>query len=116
MPHVSAPLLDLVDPAPYQGNTALSRASSASGAVFSLEGRRAKTKRYLELLAFMGPTSDHGIAHVTGWPLASVNSIRCTVLKQAWKAEQPPPIVPGGVETVVRAGGRQTTRTKWRLA
>lgn len=117
MPHLSAPLFDLPDEIPYQGHSVEAQQASASGAVFSLEGRKAKTKRYLELLRFLGPVTDQQVQQLTYWPLSTVNSIRGTILKQAREAGLPAPIVPAGSEDVPRGlRGKKTTRTRWRLA
>lgn len=115
MPAIQAPLFGLDVPAPYQGDNPTARASSATGAVYALTGRRGKTATYCQILKNHGPISDQEVAGLTKWSLSSVNSIRGTLLKLAREQGKEPPIVAEGIDVQTWDDGRTTQRTKWRL-
>lgn len=63
---------------PFSGSTPISRHRSAQAAQAAAQTRVTKSLRYLDILQEAGERglSDHEVAHMTGWPLSSVNSIR----------------------------------------
>lgn len=116
-PSLSAPLFDLPDEVPFQGNSVEARHASASGAACVLAGRKDQTGAYVALLQAWGALTDHRAAELLGVPLSSINSMRCTVIAAALEREQPAPIVPDGYQEIARGSrARKTVRTKWRLA
>lgn len=60
--------------------TAHSRHASYTGAVVAKKSRGVKTQLYLQWLRMHGPSTDHDAHDATGLPLATVNSIRNTLM------------------------------------
>jgi len=68
-------------PLPFaHGGTAHSRHASYTGAVVAQKSRGVKTQLYLQWLRRHGPATDHAAHDATGLPLATVNSIRNTLM------------------------------------
>lgn len=82
---------------------------SYQAAVRATETRETKTRAYLRLLAKRGPSTDHEVRAVTGWPLSSVNSIRngakqCGLVEKGDYAKQSPYNRPCRVWQLTEAG------------
>jgi hypothetical protein len=106
MPDLSLPLFDLPDAVPYRGTTASTRAASASGAAYALEGRGAKLARLRALYA--EPRTMQDIARITGWPINTVCSLTGALKKRGEIDE-------AGSEIHRWPDGRTTTRTQWQI-
>ena len=65
---------------PFTGRTPHSRHAGYTGAVVARESRGVKTQLYLQWLRRYGPATDHAAHEATGLPLATVNSIRNTLM------------------------------------
>jgi hypothetical protein len=65
---------------PFTGRTAHSRHAGYTGAVVARQHRGVKTQLYLQWLRTHGPATDHAAHDATGLPLATVNSIRNTLM------------------------------------
>jgi hypothetical protein len=65
---------------PFTGRTAHSRHASYTGAVVAGKSRGVKTQLYLQWLRRYGPATDHSAHDATGLPLATINSIRNTLV------------------------------------
>jgi hypothetical protein len=65
---------------PFTGRTPHSRHAGYTGAVVARKSRGVKTQLYLQWLRTHGPATDHAAHDATGLPLASVNSIRNTLM------------------------------------
>lgn len=63
-----------------QKGTVHSRHASYTGAVVARESRGVKTQLYIQWLRRHGPATDHAAHDATGLPLATVNSIRNTLM------------------------------------
>lgn len=63
-----------------QKGTVHSRHASYTGAVAGRRSRGVKTQLYLQWLRTHGPATDHDAHDATGLPLATVNSIRNTLM------------------------------------
>lgn len=103
-PRCSMPLFDAPMPAPYQGTSRESRAASYSGAVHAMKGRGEKVAALRQLLKNHGPLTFNAVSAITGWPIASVCS-----LKDALGDE----VEAQGVELVDWGSGRTTRRMQW---
>ena len=104
MPHLSAPLFGLFDAAPYQGTTLPSVASSASGAVKALRKRSAKLQALRAL--WREPLTMHQVSERTGWPLASVCSLKACLGEELRAV---------GQVSVTWPDGGTTQRTVWQV-
>jgi hypothetical protein len=74
--------MNLAQPAlPFaQKGTVHSRHASYTGAVVARERRGVKTQLYMQWLRRHGPATDHAAHDATGLPLATINSIRNTLM------------------------------------
>jgi len=73
--------MSLAQPAlPFSGRTTHSRHASYTGAVVAGKSRGVKTQLYFQWLRRNGPSTDHDAHDATGLPLATVNSIRNTLM------------------------------------
>ena len=65
---------------PFTGRTQHSRHAGYTGAVVARKSRGVKTQLYLQWLRAHGPATDHEAHECTGLPLATVNSVRNTLM------------------------------------
>jgi len=73
--------VNLEQPAlPFTGRTTHSRHAGYTGAIVARKSRGVKTQLYLQWLRTHGPATDHAAHDATGLPLATVNSIRNTLM------------------------------------
>jgi hypothetical protein len=96
--------MNLEQPAlPFSGRTTHSRHASYTGAVVAGKSRGVKTQLYIQWLRLHGPATDHAAHDATGLPLATVNSIRNTLMTAGL-------VVSAGIT----AGVDGARRTLWR--
>lgn len=105
-PNVQPNLFDR-DSVPFQGTTWTSRSASQSGARQVVKTWASRQSAYLQALRAAGSLTDHEAAAITGYPLASICSVRNAKRVRAQ-------IEPDGWDPVELEGGT-TKRTKWRL-
>jgi len=103
--NIGLPLFDEPQ-VPYQGASATTRAASASGAVYALEGRGAKLAHLKALYAT--PHTMQDIAAITGWPISSVCSLTDALKRRGALRE-------AGTVRQTWPDGRTTTRTQWQV-
>lgn len=89
---------------PFTGRTLHSRHAGYTGAIVARQTRGVKTQLYLQWLRLHGPATDHDARDATGLPLATVNSIRNTLMTAGL-------VVPAGIT----AGVCRAKRTLWRV-
>ncbi len=108
MPAFSLPLFDQPDPVPYQGNTAISREASYSGAVHASETRSANIWKLRQLWREALTIND--VAALAHLPVSSVCSLKAAIEDEI-EAVDKEMIIWKSVD-----GKKRTTfRTRWRL-